>query len=454
MTSNVLLVDGRPFAVPSGVQVVSLVGDNTGAVNVSLPDGTPWVIKRVPLKNPAVARRCRRLVSLHRSIRPPEASPDPRSLPAASHGISPLHAYIAYTAASDIDGAPNNVDSSAHAHRRSPPPLSPNTPSPTFSTASLPAYPSAASSLTTSSQPPPYDVYLVAPCMESSLRDGIRSCNRPLNAQHVLVICREVATALEGLHANDVVVGNLCPATIGLKTALNTKGSVRITDLSAAHLGVGESMQTAIECASRANPDRVMWYDAPEIAWGGATTVAAPSSDIWSLGCILAEALSATPLFPASNAAEHARMVTDLLGYDPDISTYFTNANIIASMKSRFGRKRPTNLATRLPGVDTFLVFLVSRMLVIDASKRLTAAEIVRCLTPSASAAGGGLTMAGENTKSSMAAVASASAATAGSASSQQAAGSAAAPMTIPPTWAKGITDDFPSFLDLDVLPL
>jgi len=39
-----------------------------------------------------------------------------------------------------------------------------------------------------------------------------------------------------------------------------------------------------------------------------------PAIDIWSIGCIFAEVLTGTPLFPGRNVVQQLDLITDLLG--------------------------------------------------------------------------------------------------------------------------------------------
>ena len=60
-----------------------------------------------------------------------------------------------------------------------------------------------------------------------------------------------------------------------------------------------------------------LWYRAPEII------IDLPyneKSDIWSLGCILAELLNkGYPIFPGKDEKDQWKIITNILGYPTDI---------------------------------------------------------------------------------------------------------------------------------------
>lgn len=58
------------------------------------------------------------------------------------------------------------------------------------------------------------------------------------------------------------------------------------------------------------------WYRAPEVllSWKKYSK----AIDMWSVGCILAEMLTRTPLFPGQEQEEQVQMIIDLLGFPTD----------------------------------------------------------------------------------------------------------------------------------------
>eukprot|EP00812_Abedinium_dasypus_P008500 NODE_2256_length_967_cov_277.178728.p1 GENE.NODE_2256_length_967_cov_277.178728~~NODE_2256_length_967_cov_277.178728.p1 ORF type:complete len:298 (+),score=61.72 NODE_2256_length_967_cov_277.178728:2-895(+) len=58
------------------------------------------------------------------------------------------------------------------------------------------------------------------------------------------------------------------------------------------------------------------WYRAPEVLCSWKTYTNA--IDVWSIGCILAEMLLRTPLFPGANAAHQLSLIISLLGTQPE----------------------------------------------------------------------------------------------------------------------------------------
>lgn len=59
-----------------------------------------------------------------------------------------------------------------------------------------------------------------------------------------------------------------------------------------------------------------IWYRAPELLLGAETYD--ETCDMWSIGCIMAEMLTGTPLFPENNEIEMFRAISGLLGAPHD----------------------------------------------------------------------------------------------------------------------------------------
>ena len=54
------------------------------------------------------------------------------------------------------------------------------------------------------------------------------------------------------------------------------------------------------------------WYKAPETIFGDPTY--GPASDIWSLGCVLAEMILGHPIFPGTSDIDQLTKITKILG--------------------------------------------------------------------------------------------------------------------------------------------
>jgi len=116
-----------------------------------------------------------------------------------------------------------------------------------------------------------------------------------------------------------------------------------------------------------------LWYRAPEILLGGrqySTPV-----DIWSIGCIMCEMITRIPLFPGDSEIDQLFRIFRQLGTPteetwPGVSQY-------ADYKSTFPRwnAQPLSKTIKELRVDPVALDLVSKMLVYEPSKRISARE-------------------------------------------------------------------------------
>lgn len=81
------------------------------------------------------------------------------------------------------------------------------------------------------------------------------------------------------------------------------------------------------------------WYRAPEVILN--TSQYTKAIDIWSVGCIIAELLGRTPLFPGEDFLDQIQRIISILG-SPTSSDlkYIENADALAYIKKLPKRSR------------------------------------------------------------------------------------------------------------------
>nr|AAL91258.1 AT3g48750/T21J18_20 [Arabidopsis thaliana] len=112
-----------------------------------------------------------------------------------------------------------------------------------------------------------------------------------------------------------------------------------------------------------------LWYRAPEILLGShhySTPV-----DIWSVGCIFAEMISQKPLFPGDSEIDQLFKIFRIMG-TPYEDTW-RGVTSLPDYKSAFPKWKPTDLETFVPNLDPDGVDLLSKMLLMDPTKRINA---------------------------------------------------------------------------------
>jgi dual-specificity kinase len=123
-------------------------------------------------------------------------------------------------------------------------------------------------------------------------------------------------------------------------------------------------------------------YRAPEIVLGVPYTYAI---DMWSIGCILYELFTGRLLFDTHEDGEHLKMMERVVGSFPvelsHGSFFKTDGSLVwdaktASKESRDRVQKCSPISANL--IDPDFCDLVTRLLCIDASKRLTAAAALQ----------------------------------------------------------------------------
>lgn len=119
------------------------------------------------------------------------------------------------------------------------------------------------------------------------------------------------------------------------------------------------------------------WYRAPELLLCHYTQYST-AIDIWSAGCIFAEMLSGgKPLFAGKDGLQQLDLITQLLGKpDPKTIQEFRSPQVREYLR-RLPDRTPMNLGDLFPGAEPLAIDLLRRMLHMDPSGRLTAAEAV-----------------------------------------------------------------------------
>ncbi|CAL9111312.1 unnamed protein product [Musa acuminata var. zebrina] len=114
-----------------------------------------------------------------------------------------------------------------------------------------------------------------------------------------------------------------------------------------------------------------LWYRAPEILLGSrhySTPV-----DVWSIGCIFAEMVNQRPLFPGDSEIDELFKIFRVLG-TPNEETW-PGVTSLPDFKSAFPKWLPKDLATAVPNLEVTGIDLLSKMLRLDPSKRVTARQ-------------------------------------------------------------------------------
>lgn len=96
--------------------------------------------------------------------------------------------------------------------------------------------------------------------------------------------------------------------------------------------------------------------------------------DVWSIGCIFAELLLAgKPLFPGLGEIDQLSRIFELVG-TPDETNWPDSQQL--PLYFEFTHCAPKPFSKVFPGVPTVTLDLLQKMLTLDPSKRISAAEV------------------------------------------------------------------------------
>ncbi|CAD7965320.1 unnamed protein product [Amoebophrya sp. A25] len=160
---------------------------------------------------------------------------------------------------------------------------------------------------------PRKDIYMLTEVMDYDLDQLIRS-KRMDHVRWIRSFVIQILSGLKFLHKGHVIHRDLKPANIFIAK----NGSLKIGDLGLARAIELDSQGDPLYPANEALTEYVVtrWYRAPEIivlrgCYG-------PVSDIWAVGCIIAEMLSRDVLLPGRGGYDQVCKILELCGTYPD----------------------------------------------------------------------------------------------------------------------------------------
>ncbi|XP_075210842.1 extracellularly regulated kinase 7 [Lycorma delicatula] len=211
------------------------------------------------------------------------------------------------------------------------------------------------------------DIYLVFEFMETDLHNVIKH-GEILRDIHKRYIIYQLLKALKYIHSGNVIHRDLKPCNILLDSQCQCK---------VADFGLARSV-TQINGGSPSDPTltdyiATRWYRAPEILI--ASKKYTKGIDMWSVGCILAEMLLGKPLFPGSSTVNQVEKIMSTITPPSatDVDSVCTGYGSNLLQRTPPGPHTPLESVLADAAPDS--VDLVSRLLVFNPHKRLTAAE-------------------------------------------------------------------------------
>lgn len=190
------------------------------------------------------------------------------------------------------------------------------------------------------------------------LRRYMQSKENVLTESEIISFSYQLLSALEFIHSKYIIHRDVKPQNI----LLNRKGELKLADF-------GLARSTFIPVDSLSTEVITRWYRPPEILLGN-QNYGFPV-DIWSAGCVIVEMITGQPLFQCGSNEELMEKVMILFGSEAVESAF-------SEIKKQTEPIQPVGLLNIIPNTSPELKQLVSVLLEVDPSKRISASEALK----------------------------------------------------------------------------
>ncbi|OOQ86071.1 Mitogen-activated protein kinase HOG1 [Penicillium brasilianum] len=199
------------------------------------------------------------------------------------------------------------------------------------------------------------DIYIVTELLSTDLAQIIRS--RPMENQFVQYFFYQIMRALKYIHSAGVVHRDLKPSNI----LIDENCDLKICDFGLART-VDPRMTGYVT---------TRFYRAPEtmLTWQKYNV----EVDMWSAGCILAEMIEGSPLFPGRNHTDQFLVISDLLGSIPHDVIKAICSKSTSEYISGLPERVKIPFAKKIMKAFPEALDILGKLLVWDPKKRITA---------------------------------------------------------------------------------
>ncbi|KAJ0400772.1 hypothetical protein P43SY_008709 [Pythium insidiosum] len=201
-------------------------------------------------------------------------------------------------------------------------------------------------------------LYLVFEFVDQDLKKCLEAVPHRLELLQVKRYLYQLLAGIAFCHANRVLHRDLKPQNL----LIDQYGNLKLADF-------GLARAFGIPIRSYTHEVVTLWYRAPEILLG-AKHYSTPV-DAWSIGCIFAEMVNKQPLFPGDSEIDELFRIFRVLGTPDDHS--WPGVSSLPDYKTSFPKWRPQPLSKVVPALDPVGLDLLSRLLVYEPSRRISA---------------------------------------------------------------------------------
>ena len=162
------------------------------------------------------------------------------------------------------------------------------------------------------------------------------------------------------LHSIRVIHRGINPSDI----MLNRNGLLKLANL-------GSARAYSVPIPAMTPHLKNLWYCAPELLLG--TEVYGLETDMWSVGCVLAEMVRRTPIFRGDSEIDQLMHIFEVMGTPSD--SEWPEWKTLPMYRVELPEFDKLNFKEFMENVDPQLLDLISKILVLNPAKRITALE-------------------------------------------------------------------------------
>jgi len=205
-------------------------------------------------------------------------------------------------------------------------------------------------------------LFLVFEYLEKDLKTYINSVSSlppPLIKHYLYQLLKGICHC----HSHRVLHRDLKPQNL----LIDSSGILKLADF-------GLSRSFCIPLRQYTHEVITLWYRPPEILLGQRNY--STPVDMWSIGCIFAEMVTKTPLFPGDSEIDQIFRIFRTLGTPTE--EIWEGVSQLAEFQSSFPRHPPQPLYKIFPNMETHGLDLLSKMLNYEPSSRISAREALQ----------------------------------------------------------------------------
>lgn len=200
-------------------------------------------------------------------------------------------------------------------------------------------------------------LYLIFEYLEKDLRKFIES-SKTLQEPLIKKFLFQILSGISHCHRHRVLHRDMKPQNL----LIDINQNIKLCDF-------GLARAFCLPMKTYTHEVVTLWYRAPEILLGSkkySTPV-----DIWSIGCIFAELVLGKPIFTGDSEIDQIFKIFAVLG-TPDESTY-PGIGALPDFKFTFPKWKAQDFQSIFKGISELGIDLLSRMLIIDPTQRISA---------------------------------------------------------------------------------